>query len=110
MDSVNAKVNGLVNLVNSVNSGSKLIDAIGTQMHLSVGLLSPFPLTIANHRPSFFKAGGAGGALSALQKLASASVNEVAITELDIVNAVRLMLFPVLTTESLTTFSSIGPL
>ncbi|KAI1792628.1 glycoside hydrolase superfamily [Ganoderma leucocontextum] len=68
LDSVNAKVNGLVNLVNSVNSGgSKLIDAIGTQMHLS--------------------AGGAGGALAALQKLASANVNEVAITELDIVNA-----------------------
>ena len=38
MDSVNAKVNGLVNLVNSVNSGSssKLIDGIGTQMHLQV--------------------------------------------------------------------------
>ncbi|RDX48524.1 hypothetical protein OH76DRAFT_659690 [Lentinus brumalis] len=67
LDSVNAKVNGLVNLVNSVNSGSKLIDGIGTQMHLS--------------------AGGSSGALSALQKLATASVQEVAITELDIVNA-----------------------
>ena len=40
LDSVNAKVNGLVNLVNSVNSGTKLIDGIGTQMHLSVGTLS----------------------------------------------------------------------
>nr|VWO97804.1 Uncharacterized protein [Ganoderma boninense] len=68
LDSANAKVNGIVNLVNSLNSGgSKLIDAIGTQMHL--------------------QANGAGGALAALQKLASANVNEVAITELDIVNA-----------------------
>ncbi|KAI0751836.1 glycoside hydrolase superfamily [Daedaleopsis nitida] len=67
LDSVNAKVNGLVNLVNQVNSGSKLIDGIGTQMHLSQG--------------------GSSGALSVLQKLASASVDEVAITELDIVNA-----------------------
>ena len=107
---MNAKVNGLVNLVNSVNSGSKLIDAIGTQMHLSVGLMSLFLFTVANNCSSFFQAGGAGGALSALQKLASASVNEVAITELDIVNAVRFMLFPVLTTESLTSSSSIGPL
>ncbi|KAI0686162.1 glycoside hydrolase superfamily [Earliella scabrosa] len=67
LDSVNAKLNGLVNLVNQVNSGTQLIDGIGTQMHLSQG--------------------GAGGALSALQKLASAKVDEVAITELDIVNA-----------------------
>ncbi|KAI0773551.1 glycoside hydrolase superfamily [Fomes fomentarius] len=68
LDSVNAKVNGLVNLVNSVNSGgTKLIDGIGTQMHLSQG--------------------GSSGALSVLQKLASADVKEVAITELDIVNA-----------------------
>ncbi|KAI0640605.1 glycoside hydrolase superfamily [Trametes meyenii] len=68
LDSVNAKVNGLVNLVNKVNgAGTKLIDGIGTQAHLS--------------------AGGAGGVQAALQKLASASVDEVAITELDIVNA-----------------------
>ena len=41
LDSVNAKVNGLVNLVNSVNSGAKLIDGIGAQMHLSVSTSSP---------------------------------------------------------------------
>ncbi|EJF60080.1 hypothetical protein DICSQDRAFT_137883 [Dichomitus squalens LYAD-421 SS1] len=67
LDSVNAKLNGLVNLVNSVNSGSKLIDGIGTQAHLS--------------------AGGSSGVAAALQKAASANVDEVAITELDIANA-----------------------
>ena len=61
MDSANAKVNGVVNLVNSLNSGgSKLIDAIGTQMHLQQG--------------------GSSGALAVLQRLASADVEEVAIT------------------------------
>ena len=52
LDSVNAKVNGLVNLVNSVNSGSKLIDAIGTQMHLSVCLPSRLLYIAAADRPS----------------------------------------------------------
>ena len=33
LDSANAKLQGLVNLVKSVNSGTKLIDGIGTQMH-----------------------------------------------------------------------------
>ena len=69
LDSANAKLTALVNLVKRTNSGTQLIDGIGTQMHLS--------------------AGGAGGAQAALQLAASAGPNiEVAITELDIVNAV----------------------
>ncbi|KAI0075430.1 hypothetical protein K474DRAFT_1599908 [Panus rudis PR-1116 ss-1] len=67
LDSANAKLTAVVNLVKQINnSGTKLIDGIGTQMHLS--------------------AGGAGGALAALQLAATAGV-EVAITELDIANA-----------------------
>ncbi|KAI0352467.1 hypothetical protein OH77DRAFT_790303 [Trametes cingulata] len=67
LDSVNAKLNAVVNLVKKINgAGTKLIDGIGTQAHLS--------------------AGGAGGVQAALQQLATAGV-EVAITELDIVNA-----------------------
>jgi len=66
LDSVNAKLNGLISLVKSVNSGTKLIDGIGTQCHLN--------------------AGGAGGVQAAIQAAAGAGV-EVAVTELDIVNA-----------------------
>ncbi|THH29561.1 hypothetical protein EUX98_g4619 [Antrodiella citrinella] len=66
LDSVNPKLTALVNLVKQTNSGTKLIDGIGTQMHLS--------------------AGGAGGAQAALNLAATAGV-EVAITELDIANA-----------------------
>ncbi|KAI8984824.1 glycoside hydrolase superfamily [Trametes punicea] len=67
LDSVNAKLNAVVNLVKEINgSGTKLIDGIGTQTHLS--------------------AGGAGGVQAALQQLATAGV-EVAITELDIAGA-----------------------
>ncbi|KAI0820669.1 glycoside hydrolase superfamily [Trametes gibbosa] len=67
LDSVNPKLNGVVNLVKKVNGGgTKLIDGIGTQAHLS--------------------AGGAGGFQAALQQLATANV-EVAITELDIAGA-----------------------
>ncbi|KAF8061601.1 glycoside hydrolase [Lyophyllum atratum] len=64
LDSNNAKTQGMVALVKRVNSGTKYIDGIGTQMHLS--------------------AGGAGGAQAALTALAGAGVGEVAITELDI--------------------------
>ncbi|GLB35431.1 putative beta-xylanase [Lyophyllum shimeji] len=67
LDSNNAKVQGMVNLVRRINSGTKYIDGIGTQMHLS--------------------AGGAGGAQAALTALAGAGVGEVAITELDIAGA-----------------------
>jgi len=64
LDSANAKLTGVVNLVKSVNSQyGKLIDGIGTQTHLG--------------------AGGAGGVQAALTLAASAGV-EVAITELDI--------------------------
>ncbi|RXW17611.1 hypothetical protein EST38_g8240 [Candolleomyces aberdarensis] len=68
LDSANAKVRGLVNLVNRVNQANPgTIDGAGTQMHL--------------------QANGAGGAQAALNALAAADVKEVAITELDIVNA-----------------------
>ncbi|PPQ67658.1 hypothetical protein CVT25_012686 [Psilocybe cyanescens] len=63
LDSNNAKTQGIVNLVKRVNASGRLIDGVGTQMHLS--------------------AGGAGGAQAALTALASTGL-EVAITELDI--------------------------
>ncbi|KAF9484885.1 hypothetical protein BDN70DRAFT_927913 [Pholiota conissans] len=63
LDSNNAKTQGMVSLVKRINASSKLIDGVGTQMHLG--------------------AGGAGGAQAALTALASTGL-EVAITELDI--------------------------
>ncbi|KAF8168457.1 glycoside hydrolase family 10 and carbohydrate-binding module family 1 protein [Crassisporium funariophilum] len=66
LDSNNAKTQGIVALTKRVNANSKLIDGIGTQMHL--------------------EAGGTGGVLAALQALAGAGT-EVAITELDIKGA-----------------------
>jgi len=67
LDSNNAKVAGIVNLVKTLNSGgTKLVDGIGSQTHLG--------------------AGGAGGVQAALTALAAAGV-EVAITELDIAGA-----------------------
>ncbi|KAG8775325.1 hypothetical protein FRC12_001548 [Ceratobasidium sp. 428] len=66
LDSVNSKVNGLVNLVNSKKSAGVPIDGIGSQAHLS--------------------AGGSGNFQAALQKLASTGC-DVAITELDIASA-----------------------
>lgn len=60
LDSANAKLTALVNLVKKINeSGTKLIDGIGSQMHLS--------------------AEGTGGVEAALQLAATAGV-EVAIT------------------------------
>ncbi|KAJ7211748.1 glycoside hydrolase superfamily [Mycena pura] len=66
LDSNNAKVQGIVRLVKQLNANGKLVDGIGTQMHLS--------------------AGGAGGAQAALTALAAAGV-DIAITELDIAGA-----------------------
>ena len=59
LDSNNAKVRGLVALVNRVNQGTKLIDGIGTQAHL--------------------EANGAGGVQAALQAMAATGL-DVAIT------------------------------
>ncbi|KAG8940297.1 Endo-1,4-beta-xylanase F3 [Tulasnella sp. 424] len=66
LDSVNAKVNGLISLVNSKRSAGIPIHGIGSQAHLS--------------------AGGASGLQAALTALAAAA-DEVAITELDIAGA-----------------------
>ncbi|KAF9051668.1 glycoside hydrolase family 10 and carbohydrate-binding module family 1 protein [Panaeolus papilionaceus] len=66
LDSNNAKVQGMVALVKRINASGKIIDGVGTQMHLG--------------------AGGAGGAQAALTALASTGL-DVAITELDIAQA-----------------------
>ncbi|KAJ7075505.1 glycoside hydrolase superfamily [Mycena belliarum] len=66
LDSNNAKVKGIVNLVKSLNANGKIVDGIGTQAHLS--------------------AGGSGNFQAALTALAGAGV-DVAITELDIASA-----------------------
>ncbi|QRV77332.1 endo-beta-1,4-xylanase [Ceratobasidium sp. AG-Ba] len=66
LDSVNPKLNGLVNLVNRQKLAGTPIDGVGTQTHLS--------------------AGGSKGVQAALQKMASTGC-EVAITELDIAGA-----------------------
>ena len=42
LDSVNSKAQGLVNLVNQMNAGGQVIDALGTQMHLNVSALVRF--------------------------------------------------------------------
>ncbi|KAG9118783.1 hypothetical protein FRC07_006529, partial [Ceratobasidium sp. 392] len=66
LDSVNSKVNGLVNLVNRQKAVGTPIDGIGSQVHLS--------------------GGQSGNVQAALQKLASTGL-DVAITELDIAGA-----------------------
>nr|AAP81158.1 xylanase [Volvariella volvacea] len=64
LDSNNAKVRGLVALVNRINSNHTLIDGIGTQIHLG--------------------AGGGSSVRATFTALAASSVAEIAITELDI--------------------------
>ncbi|KAF8648175.1 hypothetical protein AX16_006371 [Volvariella volvacea WC 439] len=64
LDSNNAKVRGLVALVNRINSDYTLIDGIGTETQLG--------------------AGGGSGVQAALTTLAASSVTEIAITELEI--------------------------
>ncbi|KAJ7267382.1 glycoside hydrolase superfamily [Mycena rebaudengoi] len=66
LDSNNAKVQGIVRLVKSLNANGQIVDGIGSQGHLA--------------------AGQGASAQAALTALASAGV-EVAITELDIANA-----------------------
>ncbi|KAJ3508764.1 hypothetical protein NLJ89_g5571 [Agrocybe chaxingu] len=66
LDYNNAKTQGIVALTRRVNTNGRLIDGIGTQMHL--------------------EAGGVTGVLAALTALAGADV-DVAITELDIKGA-----------------------
>ncbi|KAK7055777.1 carbohydrate esterase family 15 protein [Favolaschia claudopus] len=66
LDSNNAKVQGIVKLVNQLNANGKIVDGIGTQAHLS--------------------AGGSSGFQGALTALAAANV-DVAVTELDVASA-----------------------
>ncbi|KAF8661646.1 hypothetical protein AX16_001288 [Volvariella volvacea WC 439] len=66
LDSNNAKAQAVVNLVRRLNGSGRVIDGIGTQMHLGAGQV--------------------GGITAALTLLASAGV-DVAITELDIAGA-----------------------
>jgi endo-1,4-beta-xylanase len=66
LDSNNAKTQGMVALIKRINANGKLIDGVGTQMHLGRG--------------------GAGGVAAAINALASTGL-EVAITELDIEGA-----------------------
>ena len=89
LDSVNSKAQGLVSLVNSMNSGSRLIDGIGTQMHLSVSATALITLIRLSPPVPRSQQGGSGGALAVLQKLASASVDEVAITGMSFASLAR---------------------
>ncbi|KAF5318025.1 hypothetical protein D9619_012023 [Psilocybe cf. subviscida] len=66
LDSPNAKSRGMVALVKRINANSRIIEAVGTQMHL--------------------QANASGGVQSVLELLATTGL-PVAITELDIVNA-----------------------
>ena len=66
LDSPNAKSRGMVALVKRINANSRIIEAVGTQMHLQANAYS--------------------GVQSVLELLATTGL-PVAITELDIVNA-----------------------
>lgn len=87
LDSNNAKVQGIIKIVNSVNTGGvKLIDGIGTQCHLS--------------------AGGAGGVQAAITALATTGL-DIAMTELDIAGTYYAFLFS--TCRTLTNISGAAP-
>ena len=78
---MNSKATGLVNLVNSMNSAGQVIDAIGTQMHLSVSVFLRVGGRGCMLTNAVEKAGGAGGASAVVKYLAGAKgVKEIAIT------------------------------
>ncbi|KAF8648171.1 hypothetical protein AX16_006368 [Volvariella volvacea WC 439] len=69
LDFVNTKVQSIIGLVNRINANGILIDGIGTETHLYAGI------------------GGTSRVQAALTALASATVKEISITELDIERA-----------------------
>lgn len=85
------KVNGMVSLVNKWISEGVPIDGIGkirrcySSVHKRKSLVNSFPPLIGTQ--THISGGMGSGVQAALEQLASASVNEVAITELDIAYA-----------------------
>ncbi|KAF8752608.1 Glycosyl hydrolase family 10 [Rhizoctonia solani] len=87
LDSVNSKVNGLVNLVKRQISAGTPIDGVGSQAHLQASIDYEYSSKPTACFLTMSKAGGAGGLQAALNTLANSGVSEVAITELDIAGA-----------------------
>ncbi len=87
LDSNNAKVQGIIRVVNGVNSGGiRLIDGIGSQAHLEVRSLVKSSSHSCLLTLRCQQAGQADGIQTALTALASTGL-EVAITELAIAGA-----------------------